>query len=273
MGIIKNQKSKIRNYLVLIAVALLTVSLCILYNVLNFSNSFPEAANIEPDTVCLQTEASLTVQEMSMPEPEPKPGKINPQLSNLTNILDLDNTFLVDMKYATTDNFTGMALYEDIDGAYLQPDVALMLVKAHQYMKELRPDAGLRLLVYDAARPLSVQRIMYERVQNTPYHRYVAHPDRHSLHNYGAAVDVTIADSLGQPLDMGTPFDHFGRAAGIGNEEQLIQQGLLTRQHVQNRQFLRQVMRHAGFIPISGEWWHFNACSLQEARRRYSIIE
>jgi D-alanyl-D-alanine dipeptidase len=94
-----------------------------------------------------------------------------------------------------------------------------------------------------------------------------------SLHNYGAAVDVTLADSLGQPLDMGTPFDHFGRAAGTRDEQALIEQGLLNRQQVQNRRLLQQVMRHAGFRSISGEWWHFNACSLQEAKRRYTLMD
>ena len=190
---------------------------------------------------------------------------------NLVRILDADNTILVDLKYATKDNFTGMVLYDGFDGACLQPDVARMLAKAHQYLKSLHP--GLRLLVYDAVRPLSVQRIMWERVKDTPYHRYVAHPDRLSLHNFGAAVDVTISDSLGKPLDMGTPFDHFGRAAGISDEEGLIRQGILTRQQVQNRQLLRQVMRHAGFQTVSGEWWHFNACSLQEAKQRYEVID
>jgi len=72
---------------------------------------------------------------------------------------------------------------------------------------------------------------------------------------------------------MGTPFDHFGRAAGISDEEGLIAQGLLTRQQAMNRQLLRNVMLHAGFKSISGEWWHFNACSLQDAISRYELIE
>jgi D-alanyl-D-alanine dipeptidase len=131
-----------------------------------------------------------------------------PDSLSLVNIHDMDSTILVDLKYATTDNFTGTILYEDIDGACLQADVARMLTEAHRYLKTLRP--GLRLLVYDAARPLSAQRAMWEYVKDTKYRRYVADPDRLSLHNFGAAVDLTIADSLGMPLDMGTPFDHFG---------------------------------------------------------------
>jgi D-alanyl-D-alanine dipeptidase len=205
------------------------------------------------------------------PSPQSETSCPKPAIRDLINILDMDSTFLVDLKYATDDNFTGSVLYEDIDGAYLQPDVARMLAEAHRYLKTLHPD--LRLLVYDSARPLSVQRIMWERVKDTKYHRYVAHPDRLSLHNFGAAVDLTLADSTGQPLDMGTPFDHFGRAAGIGNEQELMEQGILSRRQVRNRQLLRQVMLHAGFRTVSGEWWHFNACSLQEAKQRYTLIE
>jgi len=193
------------------------------------------------------------------------------QYQKLVRIQDVDSSILVDLKYATTDNFTGMVLYDVLDNAYLQPDVARMLANAHLYLKSIHP--GLRLLVYDAVRPLSIQRTMWERVKDTPYHRYVAHPDRLSLHNFGAAADLTIADSLGRPLDMGTPFDHFGRAAGISDEEGLIMQGVLTLQQVQNRQLLRRVMHHAGFRSISGEWWHFNACSLPEAKQRYELIE
>ena len=202
---------------------------------------------------------------------QPDASNVKPETSNLINIRNADSTILVDLKYATTDNFTGVILYDGIDDAYLQPDVALMLAEAHRYLKTLHPD--LRFLVYDAVRPLSVQRIMWERVKDTQYSRYVASPDRLSLHNFGAAVDLTLADNLGHPLDMGTPFDFFGRAAGISDEQGLITQGILTRQQVQNRQLLRQVMRHAGFHSISGEWWHFNACSLQEAKQRYTLVE
>ncbi len=190
---------------------------------------------------------------------------------HLVSIHNIDHTIFVDLKYVTTDNFTGRVLYDDLTDAYLQPDVALMLAEAHRHLKILHP--GLRLLVYDAVRPLSVQRIMWEYTKDTKYRSYIADPDKAGLHNYGAAVDLTLADTLMRPLDMGTPFDYFGKAAGISNEQELLEQGVLNAQQIQNRQLLRQVMRHAGFRSISGEWWHFNACSLQEAKKRYALIE
>lgn len=193
------------------------------------------------------------------------------QTQHLVNIKELDPTILSDLKYATTDNFTKTVLYDTLSNVYLHPVAANKLVKAHQYLKEINPD--LRLLVYDAVRPLSVQRRMYKVVQNTPYAAYVANPVRTGLHNYGMAVDLTICDKQGIPLDMGTAFDFFGRAAGINREQELIREGVLTKLQVKNRDLLRKVMIQAGFLTIRGEWWHFNAVSLNEARRSYRIIE
>ncbi len=202
--------------------------------------------------------------------PEPRIRRIIDSL-RLVNIHDIDSTIGILLKYATTDNFTGRVLYEDIDGAYLQHDVAMMLAEAQQLLRKSNP--GLRLLVYDAMRPLTVQQALWDAVKDTKYHRYVAQPGQTGLHNYGAAVDLTLADSLLQPLDMGTPFDYFGKAAGTLNEQELIDQGLLNVHQVRNRQLLRQVMWQAGFRSISGEWWHFNACSLSEAKQRYKLID
>jgi D-alanyl-D-alanine dipeptidase len=189
----------------------------------------------------------------------------------LVDVKSIDSAIGVELKYATSDNFTGKVLYEDLESAYLQPDAAMMLAGAQRYLQAIRP--GLHLLVYDAARPLSVQQIMWNSMKDKAYRNYVARPDKTGLHNYGAAVDLTLADSTFEPLDMGTPFDYFGRAAGTGNEPELMEQGLLTRQQYRNRQLLRQVMHHAGFRSIGGEWWHFNACTLNEAKQRYQLIE
>lgn len=187
------------------------------------------------------------------------------------NIQRLDSTIRVDLKYATTDNFTKSVLYEGLKKAYLHPLAAKKLIEAQQILKQLNPE--FCLLVYDGARPVSVQRKMYDKVKNTPLHAYVANPDRTGLHNYGMAVDLTICDSMGKPLDMGTPFDFFGRAAGINQEDELVREGKLTASQVENRRLLRKVMTEAGFLTIRGEWWHFNAVSLNEARRSYKLIE
>lgn len=188
----------------------------------------------------------------------------------LVNVRLLDPSIRVDLKYSTTDNFTKTILYDSLTDAYLHTIAAEKLIKAQKFLTEINPNYSL--LIYDAARPMSVQKKMYAVVQNTPYHAYVANPTRTGLHNYGMAVDLTICDDRGIPLDMGTPFDYFGKAAGINQEEELLRQGILLREQIDNRKLLRKVMTEAGFITIRGEWWHFNALSLSESKKLSSII-
>ena len=128
-------------------------------------------------------------------------------------------------------------------------------------------------IVYDAARPLSVQQKMWDVVKGTSKYIYVSNPSRGGgLHNYGLAVDISILDDKGTPLPMGTPVDHLGREAHITEEAVLVAQGKLTEQERENRLLLRQVMKEAGFHPLPSEWWHFNRVSRQTAKERYRVI-
>lgn len=213
-----------------------------------------------------------TLQSDTLERVSPKsPMVLYMQEQGLVDIQILDSTICVDLKYATTDNFTQEVLCEGLTEAYLHPTAAQKLAKAQQLLKEYNPN--LSLLVYDAGRPLSVQEKMYKAVQNTPYRKYVADPSKTGMHNYGMAVDLTICDSDGVALDMGTPFDFFGRAAGINKEEQLLSEGILTVEQIDNRKLLRKVMTEAGFVTIHGEWWHFNACLRTEVSNNAKLID
>lgn len=81
---------------------------------------------------------------------------------------------VVDLKYATADNFMGEILYPDLRKAYLLPHMISRLARVHARLQELK--LGYRLVIYDAARPLSIQRRMFERVRGTPQEQYVANP-------------------------------------------------------------------------------------------------
>lgn len=188
----------------------------------------------------------------------------------LQDIQEADSTFRVELKYATADNFMGMVLYDSISHAFLQPEAARKLVAAQEKLKAKDPDFSL--LVYDAARPNSVQHKMWKLVANTPKEIYVAPPGSGSLHNFGCAVDLTIVKN-GVPLDMGTPYDFFGKKAQPRYNAYFLERGELTPQQVANRNLLRDVMTAAGFIPIDTEWWHFNAFSLPYAKEHYTIIQ
>ena len=156
--------------------------------------------------------------------------------------------------------------------AWLHPDAAGKLLAAHRLLKREHPQ--WRFMIYDAARPMSVQRKMWALVRGTDKTNYVGNPaNGGGLHNYGLAVDLTILDERGMPLPMGTPFDYFGEEAHTYDEEALLKNGLITRGEYENRRLLRRLMRKAGFRSIPYEWWHFNACTRAEARQDYPVID
>ena len=189
----------------------------------------------------------------------------------LVNVGRMDPTLKIDLMYTRADNFTGKVLYEDLQEAYLHPEAAKALLQAQKRLKELYP--GYSLIIYDAARPMSVQQKMWNVVKGTSKYIYVSNPARGGgLHNYGLAVDISILDEAGNPLPMGTEVDHLGPEAHITNEAALVQSGKMTKQEQANRQLLRSVMRTAGFRALPSEWWHFNWCSRQEAKQKYKVI-
>lgn len=187
------------------------------------------------------------------------------------NIAEADSTIAIELMYSRTDNFTGQLLYKDLREAYLHPEAMESLIKAQQFLKELHP--AYTLIVYDAARPMSIQQTMWNIVKGTAQYIYVSNPAHGGgLHNYGLAVDLSILDEKGNPLSMGTPVDYFGKEAHITHEEQLVKSGKITVQERNNRLLLRQVMKKAGFRPLPSEWWHFNRYSRQTAREKYQVI-
>lgn len=191
----------------------------------------------------------------------------------LVDVQSIDPSILVDLKYASTDNFLDTNLYGTITKAYLQKEVAEKLANASAFLKE--ECDSCRLLVFDAARPQSVQFKMWKKIKSMPVQQgiYVSNPEKGSVHNFGAAVDLTIITENGEELDMGTPFDYFGKEAWTTNEDSLIRIGKLSPTQVKNRLLLRRAMRKAGFNAIPSEWWHFNAYSRSKAQEIYTIIK
>lgn len=192
----------------------------------------------------------------------------------LVDIQKVDPSVLVELKYSTTDNFVGKDVYGDLTRAYMQPMAAKKLAEASKYLQAHHPN--LRLLVYDAARPRSAQWKLWNALPDLPEHerqKYVADPRKGSIHNYGCAVDLTVATADGKPLDMGTKYDFFGELAYPSREKELLQSGKLTQQQIDNRQILRTAMRQGGFSPIEFEWWHFNSLSREKAKMMFRIVD
>ena len=187
------------------------------------------------------------------------------------DVQTLDPAIQVDLKYSSTDNFMGINMYGDLYKAYLRPEIAEMVVKAQKYIKQVNPEYSL--VIYDAARPLSAQRMMYEKVQGTKFSDYVAKPvNGGGYHNFGCAVDVTILHK-GKPLDMGAGFDEFSEMSHIDNEDVNLKNGKLSKEAYDNRQVLRNAMKKAGFGTYRCEWWHFQHYTKQYMRTHFKSID
>lgn len=186
-----------------------------------------------------------------------RPSRINPVASVLKpaiHIPDYDTTqwtdlataapdILLDLKYATKDNFVKTKMYE-CGRCFLRPPVAKALIRVQKALNAR--NVGLKM--FDCYRPRPIQWKLWEKL---PDRRYVADPRKGSMHNRGAAVDLGLVDRTGKELDMGTPFDYFGERAYQTYTN-------LPDSILQRRQLLRETMAANGFRSIRTEWWHYN---------------
>ncbi|MBO5985108.1 MAG: M15 family metallopeptidase [Rikenellaceae bacterium] len=202
----------------------------------------------------------------------------------LVDVQQLDSEIKVELKYATEDNFVGENMYGSLTTAYLLPHFAQKVVRAQKILRERYPDYSL--LIYDAARPISVQRRMRRAVEGTPLEIYVADGTRGGRHNYGVAVDLTIVDKTGTPLDMGAKFDHFGQEAWVGNDADVTlaaykayvkkqqERCLISAKAASNRILLLEIMDAVGLRPYVKEWWHYQErISMSATRERYKLLD
>lgn len=209
---------------------------------------------------------------------------------NLIDVQELNSDILVDLKYSTTDNFVGVDMYGDLETAYLEREFAKRVVRAQQLLQQRHPE--YTLLIYDAARPISVQRAMRKIVEGTELEDFVADGTRGGRHNYGVAVDLTIATLNGTPLNMGAGFDDFTEAASVKGTadssdpatrtvkvyrdyiNNLAKRGVISREAAANRILLIEVMHEAGLYPYRLEWWHYEEImSIQDTRKRYKLLD
>jgi D-alanyl-D-alanine dipeptidase len=193
----------------------------------------------------------------------------------LVDIQKVDSEILVDLKYSSTDNFLHKDVYGDLNRAYLQPEMASRLKRAAGHLKQSHP--GFHFLVYDAARPNSAQYKLWDALDDLKIPArsktmYVADPKIGSNHNFGCAIDLTVLDEKGNPLDMGTDYDFFGPLAYPRMEMEMLKQGKLTAKQIANRNILRNVMIKAGFKVNTTEWWHFDGMSKKQAKATYGMI-
>ncbi len=168
---------------------------------------------------------------------------------DFVDVGELDNTVVLDIRYATTRNFTGKIIYP-VARCLLRRDAALRLLRVEQKLKK----QGYRLVVFDSYRPVTLQKRLWEMM---PDERYVDDPTKGSPHNRGGTVDVTLADLDGIQLPMPSPYDDHSIKASRDYAEASVEA-------LKNRALLEEAMKTEGFEAFWGEWWRFDAPGWQE---------
>ena len=173
-----------------------------------------------------------------------KPTGVDYDVKKFTELTAFDPTIALDIRYATTNNFTKAQMY-DCARCFLRPEAAAAILKVHKALK-VKGFGGLKM--FDCYRPRPYQQRLWDKVPNPDY---VTPPKKGSMHGRGLAVDLTIIDTDGKELDMGTEFDNFTERAHSDYQK-------LPKNVLENRQILRGALEAAGFKSIRTEWWHFS---------------
>ncbi len=187
---------------------------------------------------------AVTVVSVSARAQPVEKGDFRP--AQLVEVVRLDASVHLDIRYATPKNFTGRAVYTEAR-AFLQRPAADALVRAHRSLKA----HGYGLLIYDGYRPWSVTRTFWN-VTPPDKHKFVADPQKGSRHNRGCAVDVGLYDrKTGKEVPMPSSFDEFSDRAAAAYAGGTAEQR-------RTRDLLRAALEKEGFAVNPDEWWHFD---------------
>ena len=196
-----------------------------------------------------ETPAVLLPAETPEPTPDPAPElsapePYEPEDSELVCVTDYLPDLFVELRYATDDNFTGQAIY-DFSDAWLRYGT----VKKLQTARGILEESGYSMKIWDAYRPAEAQFSLWEAM---PDARFVANPEfGYSTHSSGGTVDLTVVSRDGSPLELPSDFDEFSLRADRDYRD-------VSETAERNARILEQAMQEAGFVPYSGEWWHFS---------------
>lgn len=163
--------------------------------------------------------------------------------SSWRDLVLMDPDFVLDIRYATENNFVEEQIYE-CGKCLLRKEAAEALLRVHKKFKKLR----YRIKLFDCYRPHPAQQKLWDKVPNPSY---VTPPWKGSNHNKGLAVDLTLVDEDGDELEMGSGYDFFGKEAHhdhMDHPEHILA----------NRSLLKNTLKEEGFTSIRTEWWHYN---------------
>ena len=167
-----------------------------------------------------------------------------PDDDELVEVSIYAENIVIDLRYATEDNFFKTKLYEE-NKAYLRYGTLKKLIIAEKALEE----KGVYIKIWDAYRPIEAQRAMWEIC---PDPRYVSDPEKGTLsHTRGSALDVTLIYKDGKEVLMPTDFDDFSEKADRDYSD-------VSDAAAENAKMLEKVMEEAGFIGYKAEWWHYS---------------
>jgi D-alanyl-D-alanine dipeptidase len=180
------------------------------------------------------------------------PQEKNKREARLVELVTLDNTIKLDIRYATDNNFVGRPVYPEAR-AFLQKPAARAVAAVH---KKLRKQ-GLGLVIFDGYRPWTITKLFWDVVPEDK-RKFVADPAKGSKHNRGCAVDLSIFDlKTGELIDMPSGYDEFTERASPNYTGG-------TPKQTANRELLRKLMEDEGFTVNPNEWWHFDYKNWQD---------
>lgn len=176
-------------------------------------------------------------------------------LKQMTDLKKNIPGIVLDLRYATKNNFTGHILYPWANTTFMRVEAANALQQIQQTLNR----KGYGIKVFDAYRPWSATKEMWELVKDE---RYVADPAKGSNHNRGLAIDLSIVNiKTGAALNMGTGFDNFTDTAH--HTFTRLPQDVLN-----NRKMLKETMEQHGFKSFESEWWHYT----WPDNRKYEVL-
>jgi len=180
------------------------------------------------------------------------PKEENKREAHLVELITLDSTIKLDIRYATDKNFVGRAVYPE-GRAFLQKPAAKALLRVHKKLKK----QGLGLVIFDGYRPWTITKLFWNVVPEDK-RKFVADPAKGSKHNRGCAVDLSVYDlKTGELIDMPSGYDEFTERASPNYAGGTPQQRA-------NRDMLRKLMEDESFTVNPNEWWHFDFKNWQQ---------
>lgn len=189
-------------------------------------------------------------------EPEPVP-EVEPKAEDFVRVADYIPDILVELRYATEDNFTGEVIYDFTDAC-----LRYGTVKKLSAVQAALTEQGYGLKIWDAFRPVSAQFTLWDIC---PDGRYVADPNKgFSSHSRGNTVDLTLVTLNGGEVVMPTGFDDFSAKADRDYSD-------VSEEAAANALLLETAMQEGGFKPYSGEWWHFSDTDSYDVENTFEL--